>query len=202
MTTIDAIIIEAADAAAATALYGTALGLGDRVRLRAPSEPSEGFRGFTLSLVVTQPGSVDALMATALEAGATEVQGAEKSLWGYGGSVQAPDGTIITLASSQKKDTGPASREIEDLVLQLGVADVAASKRFYLDHGIAVAKSFGGRYAELDTAPVTVTLNKRAALAKAAGVDPDGSGSHALAVVGGGTALTDPDGFVWEPTAG
>ena len=29
------------------------------------------------------------------------------------------------------------------MVLLLGVADVAASKRFYVDHGVAVAKRFG-----------------------------------------------------------
>ncbi len=64
-------------------------------------------------------------------------------MWGYGGVVRAPDGTIWKVATSAKKDTGPATRQIDQFVLLLGVADVAASKRFYVDRGLAVAKSFG-----------------------------------------------------------
>ena len=73
---------------------------------------------------------------------------------GYGGGVLAPDGTIWTVASSSRKDTGPATRQIESIVLQLGVTDVAASKQFYLDHGLTVTKSYGIRYVELDTGPI------------------------------------------------
>lgn len=202
MTHIDTILIEATDPTAVGSFYSTALGLGERVAVRGSDEPAEGFRGFTLSLVVAQPADVNAIVGAALEAGATEVKAPEKSLWGYGGSLRAPDGTIVTIASTAKKDSGPPSREVKDLVVQLGVEDVAASKQAYGEHGIAVAKSFGRRYAELDTAPVTVTLNKRAALAKAAGVPPEGSGSHRLAIraARADTAgFTDPDGFAWRP---
>ena len=80
--------------------------------------------------------------------GATALKPAAKSFWGYGGVVQAPDGTIWKVATSAKKDTGPATRQIDDFVLLLGVADVAATKRFYVDHGLAVAKSFGSKYVE------------------------------------------------------
>ncbi len=38
--------------------------------------------------------------------------------------MQAPDGTIWTVASSSKKDTGPATRQIDEIVLQLGATDV------------------------------------------------------------------------------
>lgn len=72
------------------------------------------------------------------------------------------------------------------------------SKRFYSDRGLVVAKSYGRRYAELDTGPVTVTLNKRRALAKAAGVSPDGTGSHRLSIGSDAGPFTDPGGFVWE----
>ena len=67
-------------------------------------------------------------------------------------------------------------------MLLLGVADVAASKRFYVDHGLAVAKSFGRRYVEFATAssPVKLALYGRRALARDAGIPDDGTGSHRL----------------------
>jgi hypothetical protein len=83
-------------------------------------------------------------------------------------------------------------------VLQLGVADVAASKRFYADRGFAVTKSYGRRYVEFDTGPVKLTLYKRRALAKVAGVSLDGTGSHRLVIGGDAGPFTDPDGFAWE----
>jgi hypothetical protein len=125
---IEFVTVEADDATTSEDFYAAAFGLGSRVRVRASKEPTSGFRGFTLSLGVSQPGTVNGLMGEALDAGATSLKPAPKSLWGYGGVVQAPDGTIWTLASP-KKDTGPATGQIEDFVVQLGVADVAASKR-------------------------------------------------------------------------
>ena len=67
-------------------------------------------------------------------------------------------------------------------MLLLGVADVAASKRFYVERGLAVAKSFGRKYVEFATrvGSVTLALYGRRALAKDAGVAPDGTGSHRL----------------------
>jgi predicted lactoylglutathione lyase len=121
------------------------------VRVRTSQAPTTGFRGFTMSLVVSQPATVNSFIDSALDADAKVLKPAVKSLWGYGGGVQAPDGTIWTVASSSKKDTGPATRQIDAIVLQLGVTDVAASKQFYLDHGLTVAKSYGSRYVELDT---------------------------------------------------
>ena len=103
------------------------------VTIEVPDPTAAGFRGFTLSVVVSQPATVNGFVDAAVGAGATTLKPATKSLWGYGGVVQAPDGTIVTLATSAKKDTGPATRQIDDFVLQLGVADVAASKRFYVD---------------------------------------------------------------------
>ena len=125
---------------------------------------------------------------------------AATSFWGYGGTIQAPDGTIWKIATSNKKDTAPPSRDIDDVVLLLGVEDVAASKRFYVDHGVAVAKSFGRKYVEFATpeGAVKFGLYGRRALAKDAGVAPDGSGSHRITINGSAGAFTDPDGFVWE----
>ena len=107
MATIDSITLEVADVAAAERFYAAAFDVGDLLRLRASDAPTDGFRGFTVSLVVSQPSGVDALVARARDAGATVLQEPTKSLWGYGGSVQAPDGTIWTVASSSKKESGP-----------------------------------------------------------------------------------------------
>ncbi len=198
MATIDSITLEVADTAAAERFYAAAFDLGPRLRLRPTEAATDGFRGFTVSLLVAQPATADAVVDAALAAGATTLKPPAKSLWGYGGVVQAPDGTIWTVASSSKKDSGPATREIDDVVLQLGVSDVAASKRFYTERGLTAGKGFGRRYAEFDTGPVKLTLNKRAALAKVSGVRADGSGSHRIVIGGTAGAFTDPDGFVWE----
>lgn len=132
MTSFESVTIEVADTAAATAFY-TALGLGAHIDVRASEEPTTGFRGFALSLVAAQPGDVDALIGAALDAGATTLKPATKSFWGYGGVIQAPDGTICKVASSKKKDSAPAARKFDQVALLLGVADVKASKRFYVD---------------------------------------------------------------------
>ncbi|MBB6421439.1 glyoxalase [Streptomyces sp. AK010] len=198
MTSIASVTLEVDDPAAADRFYSAAFGLGDRLRLRASEEPTSGFRGFTLSLVVSQPADVDALLDAAVQAGATTLKPAAKSLWGYGGVVQAPDGTIWQLASSSKKNTGPATKQVDEFVLLLGVEDVKASKQFYVEHGLAVGKSFGGKYVEFASeGPVKLALYKRSGLAKVAGVSPDGTGSHRLAVGSDAGPFTDPDGFAW-----
>jgi hypothetical protein len=199
-TAIESVTLEVADPAAAERFYAAAFGLGDQLRLRASQSPTSGFRGFTLSLVVSGPATAAGLIDAALEAGATSLKPAAKSFWGYGGVVQAPDGTIWKVATSSKKDSGPATREIDEVVLLLGVADVKASKRFYVDRGLVVKRSFGGKYVEFDTpgAAVKLALYRRAALAKDAGVPPEGSGSHRLAIGSAAGAFTDPDGFAWE----
>ncbi|HEY2877914.1 MAG TPA: hypothetical protein VGJ24_04985, partial [Nocardioides sp.] len=82
---ITSVTIEVPDPDAAEAFYRAAFGLGTRVRVRASQAPTTGFRGFTLSLVVSQPSTVDSLVGTALDAGATTIKPVTKSLWGYGG---------------------------------------------------------------------------------------------------------------------
>jgi catechol 2,3-dioxygenase-like lactoylglutathione lyase family enzyme len=200
MTTIESVTLEVPDLADASAFYTAAFGLGTQVGLRASKAPTTGFRGFTLSLVVSQPATADLLIGAALDAGATSLKPARKGFWGYGGVVRAPDGAIWKVATSSKKDTGPASRQIDKIVLLLGVADVAASKRFYAGRGLAVAKSFGRKYVEFDTpsAPVKLALYERRALAKDAGLPPEGTGSHRIAIGSDGGPFTDPDGFAWE----
>jgi hypothetical protein len=202
MNAIDSITLEVADTAAAERFYNAAFGLGDLLRVRASDAPTTGFRGFTLSLIVAQPSNVNGLIDAAVDAGATTLKAAEKSLWGYGGVVQAPDGTIWTVASSAKKDTGPVTRQVDEIVVLLGAEDVGASKRFYVDHGLTVGKSVGG-YVDFTMPSNSVGLNlyKRRALAKVAGVAPEGSGSHRLVINSGAESFTDPDGFAWEPAS-
>ncbi|MCP2164459.1 VOC family protein [Goodfellowiella coeruleoviolacea] len=203
MNSVDTITLEVADPTAAERFYTTAFGLDTQLRLRAAQEPSSGFLGFVLSLTVAQPADVNALVNAALDAGATSLKPATKSLWGYGAVVQAPDGTIWKVATSAKKDTRPASRQIDDVVLLLGVADVAASKQFYLSRGLTVAKSFGRMYVEFapGSGAVKLALYRRRALAKDVGVSPDGTGSHRIALGGATEPCTDPDGFAWETSA-
>jgi hypothetical protein len=199
MTSIESVILEVPDPAAADRFYPAAFGLGDRLRLRGADAPTTGFRGFTLSLTASQPANVNLLISAALDAGATVLKPAAKSFWGYGGVVRAPDGTIWKIATSAKKDTGPAAREVDGIVLLLGAADVAASKQFYVGQGLAVAKSFGRKYVEFatGTGPVKLALYGRRALAKDAGVAPDGTGSHRLMISSAAGPFTDPDGFAW-----
>lgn len=200
MNSIDSITLEVADLQAAHNFYKAVFGDDAPIRLRASDVPTNGFRGFTLSLVVSQPSTVHELVDAALAAGATTLKPVAKSFWGVGGVVQAPDGTIWKIATSAKKDTGPATREIDDVVLLLGVDDVKATKEFYVGRGFEVAKSFGRKYVEFASPEGTIklALYGRRAAAKDAGVPTDGSGSHRIAIGSTVGAFTDPDGFVWE----
>lgn len=195
--TINKLILEVADTASAE-VFHKALGVDEYVEVRQATGPSEGFRGYSLSLICSQPANVTAIVDAAVLAGATPLKPAEKSFWGFGGVVQAPDGTIWKVASSSKKDKAPAAQEFDDLVLLLGVEDVKASKQFYVDQGLTVQKSYGGKYVELESTPINFSLYPRKAAAKDAGMKPEGSGSHRLAIVSDLDGFTDPDGYVWE----
>jgi uncharacterized glyoxalase superfamily protein PhnB len=200
MPSINSITLEVADPIATERFYTTAFGLDTQLRLHGSDEETSGFRGFTLSLLVSQPANADMLLDSALDAGATSLKPATKTFWGYGGVVQAPDGAIWKVASSSKRNAGPGTRQIDDVVLLLGVEDVPTSKSFYQGHGLDVAKSFGRKYVEFDTPSHSIKLGlyKRGALAKDAGVPAEGSGSHRLVIGGDAGAFTDPDGFAWQ----
>jgi hypothetical protein len=200
-TIIDSVTLDVTDVEAAQSFYAAAFDLGDRLRFRASDAASTGFRGYTLSLVVSQPGNVHALVNAAIAAGATVIKPVSKSLWGVGGTVQAPDGAIWKIATSAKKDTAPPSRSVDEIILLIGADDVVASKTFYTERGIPVAKSFGRSYVQFDTgtSPIGLGLYRHASLAKDAGVPAAGSGSHRLTVNGALGAAVDPDGFAWAP---
>ncbi|BBH16750.1 hypothetical protein Back2_10370 [Nocardioides baekrokdamisoli] len=198
MTTISNLIIEADHAEAARSFYTEVLGV-DAIEVRTSSAATSGFRGFTVSLITSQPGNATALLDAAVSAGATVLKPAKKSFWGFGGVVQAPDGTIVKVASSAKKDTAPVSRTFEEVVLLLGVSDMSATKDFYVAQGLTLGKSYGGKYAEFaGDGAIKLALYPRKAAAKDAGVPAEGSGSHRLVVASTGGAFADPDGFIWE----
>ena len=201
--TIENLTLHVSDIASAQAFYDRSFALGDRLRFRLADAEATGFRGYTLSLVAAQPGDVRALTDAAVAAGATVIKPVTKSLWGVGGTVQAPDGAIWKIATTAKKDTAPATASFTEIVLLLGAADVAASRSFYADNGIPVAKSFGRSYVQFDTGsgPVGLGLYRHASLAKDAGVAASGSGSHLLTINGALGAAIDPDGFVWAPAS-
>lgn len=202
-TTIDSLTLDVPDVDVARSFYTEAFDLGDRLRFRAADAETAGFRGYTLSLVVSQPANVRALVDAAVAAGASVIKPVSKSLWGVGGTIQAPDGAIWKVATSAKKDTAPPSRAVDEIVLLLGAEDVVASKAFYADRGIAVGKSFGRSYVQFDTgaSPIGLGLYRHASLAKDAGVPAEGSGSHRITINGALGAAVDPDGFVWAPVA-
>ncbi|MCU7826877.1 glyoxalase [Kitasatospora sp. DSM 101779] len=202
-TALESVTVEVADLETARRFYRE-FGVDTFIHLRASEAQSTGFRGFTLALTVSGPATVDGFVGAAVNAGATVLKPAAKSLWGYGGVVQAPDGTIWKIATSAKKDSGPATREIDEVVLLLGVEDVKATKQFYVGRGLSVAKSFGGKYTEFapgQSSPVKLALYKRRALAKDLGVPVDGTGSHRIVLGGAADTFTDPDGFAWEAAA-
>lgn len=198
MTAIAHLIIEADDVEAARSFYTDTLGV-DAIQVRSADAPTAGFRGFTVSLITSQPGNATALLDAAVAAGARVLKPAKKSFWGFGGVVQAPDGTIVKVASSAKKDTAPVSKSFEEVVLLLGVSDMSATKEFYLAKGLTLGKSYGGKYAEFaGDGAVKLALYPRRAAAKDAGVPAEGSGSHRLVVGGAAGDFADPDGFAWE----
>jgi catechol 2,3-dioxygenase-like lactoylglutathione lyase family enzyme len=201
MKSIETVTLEVADLAACQDFYAHAFGRDPRVKLRPGDAPTSGFRGFTLSLLVDGPATVDDFFGAALTAGGEQLKPAKKQLWGgYSGVFRAPDGTIWKVATEAKKGSSQSSRKVDGIALILGVADMGEAKRLYTERGLTIARSFGNKYAEFEAPGDSIKLGlyKRRGLAKDAGVDAEGSGSHRLVIGPDSGRLTDPDGFVWE----
>ncbi|THV23470.1 glyoxalase [Glycomyces paridis] len=200
MTSIEYITLEADDVAAAEDFYSKAFEMGALVRVKPAEAASTGFRGYSLSLVASQPGNVDALLEAAVAHGAEVVKPAAKSFWGYGAILKAPDGSIWKLACTPKKDSAPAEKKFDSFTILLGTTDMNATKKFYGEHGLTVSKSYGRKYTEFDAegGPVHLALYPRKAFGKDLGIPIEGSGSHRLTVGGGAGPAVDPDGFEWE----
>ncbi len=87
-------------------------------------------------------------------------------------------------------------------MLLLGVADVAASKRFYVDRGLTVAKSFGRKYVEFATRRRTSSWRSTGAVPwpRTPASPRTATGSHRIVIGSDAGPFTDPDGFAWEAT--
>src|SRR5690625_7869256 len=86
MATIDSVTRQVADPATAEKFYADAFDLGPLLQLSPSEAPTSGFRGFTMSLVVAQPSTADALISDARTAGATIIKPAaarseERQVW-------------------------------------------------------------------------------------------------------------------------
>jgi hypothetical protein len=198
MTSLSSVTLEVPDISAAEKFYLEAFGSNVPVKFSKSDSASSGFRGYTISLLVAQPGDAGLLFDAAVTAGATVLKPIAKSLWGVGGVIQAPDGAIIKLATSAKKDTTDISKHLESVVILIAASDVSATKKFYEDKGFTVGKSFG-KYVEFDLkpSPIGFGLYSIKALAKDAGVAPEHGHSHHIVLNGDAGSFTDPDGFVW-----
>ena len=153
---------------------------------------------------MSQPATVDSFIGAALDAGATSLKPAAKSLWGYGGVVQAPDGTIWKVATSAKKDTGPATRQIDEIVLLLGVADVAASKRFYVEPGPGRGEELRPqvrRVRRRGRAPSSWRCTGAVPSPRTPASPPTAPDRTGIVIGSDAGPFTDPDGFAWEAAA-
>jgi hypothetical protein len=65
MTYIEHLILEAEDTSAAAQFHKAAFGLDDLVRIRPAESPTQGSRGFSVSVVVAQPADVRELFQSA-----------------------------------------------------------------------------------------------------------------------------------------
>lgn len=201
MTSIHQVTLEVSDAGAAAAFYTSTLGLGPEIQTRTSTVATAGFRGFILGLDVSGPASVDKLFAAAAEAGAATIMAPTQQGWGgYASVFQTADGTIWKISTAATDEDAGATGGIERIVLLLGVGAVAASKQFYVDHGLEIAKDYGDKYVEFEpgSGTVTLALYERGNLARDFGVSADGSGAHRLAIGSDNGPFVDPDGFAWE----
>jgi hypothetical protein len=139
-----------------------------------------------------QPATVNGFIG-ALDAGATPLKPAAKSFRATAAS-HKPGRDDQAGLDLGEEDAGPATRQIDEIVLLPGVADVAASKRFSVDRGLAVAKSFGRKHVESANSveSAELALYGRCDLA---GVSPDGTGSHRLMMGSDAGPSTDQDRF-------
>jgi hypothetical protein len=178
VTSIQSIILEMPDPTAASGYYGAAFDLGSRLDVRTSDTPSSRFRAFMLSLASSQPADVDELISSSVDAGATLLKPAEKSLWGYGGTVQAHGRSDLEGRDVLEEEhrpgylrdrrrraaAGSRGRTREQMVLRRPRPDRSGAS--------------GRAYVEFATDGIQLGLYKRGALAKDAGVPPDGTGSH------------------------
>jgi len=113
--------------------------VGSRCRSRCPSQPPS------------------TLIGAALDSGASPLKAACESLWGYGGVVRAPTGRL------EGRNVGEEGHGARLPGRSTGSCSCwesrrGASKRFYVDRGLAVAKMLGRKYVEFATPSSPVKL--------------------------------------------
>lgn len=164
--------------------------------------PTSGFRGYTLNVIVGQPGEVKALLDVAVQNGANVLKPAKKWLFGgFSAVYEAPDGAIWKLAASTKKDTGPVGVPpipTEPTVIIIGVADLKTSKEFYTALGMTVDRDYGNQYVDFQPGSGTCRLGlmQRKTLAKDANVHANGSGFRSVAFGHVVTSRDEVDGLL------
>jgi uncharacterized glyoxalase superfamily protein PhnB len=95
----------------ALSLYAVS-GLASDAGFPPDSKPS-GFRGTSLAWNCATEAEVDAVMALALKAGATELVPAKKAAWGgYHGHLADPDGHLWEIAHNPQFPLSPEGRPI------------------------------------------------------------------------------------------
>ncbi len=153
MVTIGSVTLDVPDTSAAKSFYNQR-GSTPRVRRRG-ADAGTGFRGYTLSLVVSSRTSWTRSSSRTRRRRHRSETGEEESV-GVRRRRTGPRRGDLEGRDVVKKNTGPAERRFDDIVLLLGVDDVKASKQFYVDRGLEVAKSYGRKYVEFATEPGTV----------------------------------------------
>ncbi len=154
---------------------------------------SSGFRGLHISLIFAAAAPVDALLDRVSASEGRVIKPAKKQLWGgYSGTFADPEGHLWKVASSvrpARKTSRSGTEQVsgatpKEIAVTLGAANFKRAKQFY-KAGLhcQVAKSFG-TFATFEHASGSATLGlyKWDALAKDAGVAPNGSGFRGFAV--------------------
>ncbi len=209
MTAIDSVILEVPDPAGRRGL------LHRRLRARRPAAasarseaPTTGFRGFTLSLVVSQPSTVDSLVGTALDGRRHDAEAGHEELLGLRRRRPGPgrddlEGRVVVEEGHRPGHPGGRRRRAAAGRRRTSRRPSSSTSTTAWPWGRASAASTSS--STLPASPVKLALYGRRAAAKDAGVAPEGTGSHRIVIGGDAGPFTDPDGFVWEarrPEAG
>jgi len=159
---------------------------------------TNGFRGYVLSSIVTQPNEVEALLDSAVRSGATLVKPAKKQFFGeFAATYRAPDGAVWKLAAASKKNATPAAAQPTptENAVYLGVASPKSSLPFYSALGMTVDNDYGDKFIDFTVPEGSYRLGllPRAGLAKDVGVDEKGEGFAAIVLTHRAPSRDDVD---------
>ena len=188
------------DPAAAEAFYAAAFDLGDQVSVRAADSADDRLPRVHAVARRVPAGHRGQPRRHRPRRGRHDAEAGGEELLGLRRRRPGPGRRDLEGRDVVEEGPGPGDPEIDDIVLLLGVADVKATKQFYVDAvwtwGRASAASTSS--STPPSSQVKLALYGRRALAKDAGVPPEGTGSHRIAIVSDAGPFTDPDGFEWE----